>query len=304
MNSPCNSEIIENFLTHLTLEKRLSANSNYSYREDILQFSSFLNKTVQDNPASLLNFGREEVEKFLEYRNSKDYSARSNQRFLSCLRTFIKFCHLEHLRTDNPLAAISSPKKEMHLPEYLTENEVQLLLNEPKTSDPLELRDKAMIELMYASGLRVSELINLTLNDIDMEESILRVIGKGDKERLVPFADQTGVWLNEYLTKVRNLIPVSSEYLFLSKRNTPMTRQTFWYRIKEYAQRIGISKNIHPHTLRHSFATHLLNHGATIFDVQLMLGHACVDTTQIYTHIANQKIKNIHQEFHPRAKKR
>jgi integrase/recombinase XerD len=297
-----NAEIIENFLIYLTLEKKLSSNSNYSYKEDILLFNDFLRETVPEDPCSLLSFQKEQIENFLASRSEQNYKASSNQRMLSCLRTFIKYCHIEHLRSDNPLVAISSPKKEETLPEYLTENEVQSLLEAPNTADPMELRDKAMIELMYASGLRVSELINLTVNDISMEENIIRVIGKGNKERLVPFADITGKWLNEYLTKVRNLIQDPSEYLFLSKKKGAMTRQAFWYRIKEYALRIGINKNIHPHTLRHSFATHLLNHGATIFDVQLMLGHACVDTTQIYTHIANQKLKNLHQEFHPRAK--
>lgn len=297
-----NAEIIENFLIYLTLEKKLSSNSNYSYKEDILLFNDFLKETIPEDPCSLINFQKEQIENFLASRAEKNYKARSNQRMLSCLRTFIKYCHIEHLRSDNPLVAISSPKQEETLPEYLTENEVQSLLDAPNTSDPMELRDKAMIELMYASGLRVSELINLTLNDISMEENIIRVIGKGNKERLVPFADVTGKWLNEYLTKVRNMIQDPSEYLFLSKKKGAMTRQAFWYRIKEYALRIGINKNIHPHTLRHSFATHLLNHGATIFDVQLMLGHACVDTTQIYTHIANQKLKDLHHEFHPRAK--
>lgn len=300
--SMTNAEIIENFLIYLTLEKKLSSNSNYSYKEDILLFNDFLRETVPEDPGSLLSFQKEQIENFLASRSEQNYKASSNQRMLSCLRTFIKYCHIEHLRSDNPLVAISSPKKEETLPEYLTENEVQSLLEAPNTADPMELRDKAMIELMYASGLRVSELINLTVNDISMEENIIRVIGKGNKERLVPFADITGKWLNEYLTKVRKLIQDPSEYLFLSKKKGAMTRQAFWYRIKEYALRIGINKNIHPHTLRHSFATHLLNHGATIFDVQLMLGHACVDTTQIYTHIANQKLKNLHQEFHPRAK--
>ncbi len=297
-----NKQIINNFLAYLLIERKLSRNSQSSYQEDMTLFDKFLARVMPDDPASLLHFTHNTIEEFQAERRQKNYKATSDMRMLSCLRTFLKFCHLEKLRHDDPLAKVLSPKTIGSLPEYLTENEVQALLDAPNVSDPTELRDKAMLELMYASGLRVSELIDLRMNDLSLEDQIVRIIGKGDKERLVPFANATSLWIEEYLNQVRNQIQTNEEYLFLSQRKTHMTRQTFWYRIKTYALRIGVKKNIHPHTLRHSFATHLLNHGANIFDVQLMLGHASVDTTQIYTHIAQQKIKQIYNDAHPRAK--
>lgn len=298
-----NSELIEKFISYLMLEKNLSNNSCVSYQKDLQLFSIFLENDKNTIKNALVDFSASNVEDYLAKRKADNFSPRSTQRFLSCLRTFVKYCHIEHLRTDNPLATIARPKPSKHLPEYLTENEVEDLLNAPDTNNPIELRDKAMLELMYASGLRISELIDLRFTDLDLNENILRVIGKGDKERLVPFANTTAKWLTEYLFKVRNLIldAEDPEFVFLSSRNSHMTRQTFWYRIKEYTLRTHIMKNVHPHTLRHSFATHLLNHGADLFAVQELLGHASVDTTQIYTHLAQARLNKIYAENHPRA---
>ncbi|MBQ8706563.1 MAG: site-specific tyrosine recombinase XerD [Succinivibrionaceae bacterium] len=299
-----NREIIDLFLVHVRMEKNLSANTASSYQEDLKIFDQYLQKTFPDDKVSLLRFTGEDISGYLEHRRQIKYNSRSDQRLLSCLRSLVKFCHLEGYRKDDPLATIPTPKSDRTLPEYLTESEVQRLLDAPNPSDPMELRDKTMIELMYASGLRVSELIEVRFCDLLLDENLVRVIGKGDKERIVPFADATAVWLKQYIAQVRSQIETSEDYLFLSKRRTRMTRQTFWYRLKEYALRSGISKSIHPHTLRHSFATHLLNHGANLLDVQQLLGHASVDTTQIYTHVANSRLKKLHQEFHPRARLR
>ncbi len=297
-----NRRLTDEFLTYLTLERNRSANTRDSYHEDLKSFCAFLEHELpEDQQATLLTFTQETIEAFLNYRTEKKYNPRSNHRIMSCLRTFIRFCHAQQFRNDNPMAKIHSPRQHQKLPEYLTEKEVQALLDAPNPDDPLELRDKAMLELMYASGLRVSELVGLSMNNLTMEENYLRVIGKGNKERLVPFATTTAEWLERYFKQARCAIMTDSDKVFLTASGNGMVRQTFWHRIKLYAIRSGISKSIHPHTLRHSFATHLLNHGATIFDVQIMLGHASVDTTQIYTHIANERLKEIHSRFHPRA---
>ncbi len=303
-NQPENTAIIEQFLTYLLLEKNLSSNSCASYQKDLQIFAAYLEQQSQNPKSDLNHFNQKDIENYLAKRKEDKLSPRSTQRLLSCLRTFIKYCHLQHIRKDNPLAAIARPKPQRYLPEYLSEKEVESLLNAPDTSNPMELRDKAMLELMYASGLRVSELINLKFSDLDLNNNLIRVIGKGDKERLVPFAEITGSWLVKYLSTYRNLIldAKDPDCVFLSNRNSCMTRQTFWHRIKAYTVRTGIHKNVHPHTLRHSFATHLLNHGADIFAVQELLGHANSDTTQIYTHLAQARLTQIFDENHPRAK--
>lgn len=301
-----NKTLIDQFINYLILERNLSHNTCASYQKDLQLFTIFLEKPETSSNSLLKNFSAEDMENYLAERKKNNFSPRSTQRLLSCLRGFVKFCHLEHLRTDNPLHSIAMPKQHRHLPDYLTEHEVEDLLNAPDVSNELELRDKAMLELMYASGLRVGELINIRFTDLDLNNCIIRVIGKGDKERLVPFAHTTGKWLEDYLKSCRNLImdAQNPEYVFLSSRGLRMTRQTFWHRIKAYALRAGIRKNVHPHTLRHSFATHLLNHGADIFSVQELLGHASVDTTQIYTHLAQARLNLIFDENHPRAAER
>lgn len=297
-----NEEIIEQFIDHCLLLKNLSENSVSSYREDLKIFSSFLSKNFPNTTLEIVS--QDEIESYITHLYNNNYNAKSIQRFLSCFRSFIKYCHINEIRKDNPVANIPNPKTQKNLPDYLTETEVELLLNAPDLDNPLELRDKAMLEFMYASGLRVSELIDLKFTDISIDEQIVRIIGKGDKERLVPFSQTTSEFIIKYYKEVRSFIKTSKDqdYFFLSKKNTHMTRQAFWYRIKYYMNKIGSSKNIHPHTLRHSFATHLLNNGANLLAIQKLLGHESINTTQIYTKVANEHLKKLHELNHPRSK--
>lgn len=301
-------KLIQDFCIYVEIERNLSKSTADSYKEDLKLFSRFLSENHPER--SLETFIEGDVSEFITKRalenDTKQYSARSNQRMLSALRTFNKYQINTRKRDENdlPLSRLTNPKAPKKLPEYLTESEILRLLDAPDVNDPTELRDKAMMELMYASGLRISELINVRVNDIK-DKSIL-VIGKGDKERVVNFADTTKYWLDQHLTQLRQYQTAASgheDYAFLSNRMTKMTRQTFWHRIKYYAMKAGIEKSIHPHTLRHSFATHLLNNKIDIRLVQEMLGHASIDTTQIYTHISTAAIKERYDNAHPRAKK-
>lgn len=230
-------------------------------------------------------------------------SPRSIARTLSALRQFFKFMRLNHLRTDNPMADYKTPKFGQNLPKDMSEEQVQALLDAPNLETTLGIRDKAMLEVLYACGLRVSELVNLRLNFINLEQGYLRVLGKGNKERLVPMGDTAIEYLNEYLKFSRPLLlqTASNEYLFLSQQGGVMSRQNFWYIIKRYALQVGIMGELSPHTLRHAFATHLLNYGTDLRTVQLLLGHENLSTTQIYTHISQHRLQEIHRKYHPRA---
>ena len=233
----------------------------------------------------------------------KKQSAKSTARFLSCVRGFYQYQLRESHISIDPTLDIQSPKLPRSLPKSISEQDVERLLSEPNTDDMLELRDKAMLELLYASGLRVSELISLHVGQVSIAQGVVRVMGKGSKERLVPMGEEALYWLQIYLKNSRSaLLGVKlSDVLFPSKRAKVMTRQTFWYRIKYYAERSGIQKQLSPHTLRHAFATHLLNHGADLRVVQLLLGHSDLSTTQIYTHVAKERIKALHAKHHPRG---
>lgn len=296
-----NSELLLEFQNYCLLLKNLSDNTFISYKYDIMHFGEYLAK---HSSSDLSNFSASDIESYLKSEYRKNCSARTNQRFISSIKLLIKFCHSIKIRKDNPIATIAKPKIAQKLPDYLTESEVTSLLDAPNIDEPIELRDKAMIDLMYSSGLRVSEIINIRINDVIMDPGLVRVLGKGNKERLVPFASSTAFYLNKYFTEIRaSMINVADpECFFLSSKLQKMTRQTFWYRIKLYANRIGLKKNLHPHTLRHSFATHLLNHGAELRSVQELLGHESINTTQIYTHVANAKLRKIYENSHPRAK--
>lgn len=229
-------------------------------------------------------------------------SPRSIARTLSALRQFFKFMRLNQLRVDNPMQDYKTPKFGRNLPKDLSEEDVNALLNAPNTDTALGLRDKAMLEVLYACGLRVSELVNIRLNFIHLEQGYLRILGKGNKERLVPMGEHAILWVARYLQQSRpNLLDKSNDYLFLTQHGGVMSRQNFWYMIKRYALQVGIVNDLSPHTLRHAFATHLLNHGADLRTVQTLLGHENLSTTQIYTHITQHRLQNIHAEHHPRA---
>ena len=297
------NDLINEFHHYCYLYKNLSDNTCASYIYDLRRFKKFLEKE-RDNQ-TMDKFTTEDVKAYIGSEKRKECSSKTNRRLISCLRAFIKFCHGKNIREDNPMIAVPEPKVELKLPEYLTEQEIERLLNVFDLHDPTELRDKTMIDLMYSSGLRVSEIINLKMEDIILDPGLVRVVGKGGKERLVPFASSTAEYLRKYHDQVRTKLPYvkDAEYFFISRKFTKMTRQAFWYRIKYYAEKANITKNIHPHTIRHSFATHLLNHGAELRSVQELLGHESINTTQIYTHIANEDLKEIYDESFPRAKK-
>lgn len=291
--------IIENYLDAIWMEKGLSANTLMSYRRDLKLFSQWL---AQSN-TGLLEAGVIEHQSYLAFLFDKKQSVKSTARFLSCVRGFYQYQLRESRLTADPTLNLQSPKLPRSLPKSISEHDVERLLSEPNADDVLELRDKAMLELLYASGLRVSELIGLQVGQVNVAQGVVRVMGKGSKERLVPMGEEALHWLKIYLQQSRGQLLGSklSDVLFPSKRAAVMTRQTFWYRIKFYAARCGIQKALSPHTLRHAFATHLLNHGADLRVVQLLLGHSDLSTTQIYTHVAKERIKALHAEHHPRG---
>lgn len=294
-------DFLSEFYNYCYLYRNFSDNTCNSYQYDLKHFKEFLDN--ERNHVPLNQFTTEDVQEYL-YNKCKDRAPKSISRIISCLKTFTKYCHSKDLRDDNPMIAIAEPQQSVKLPDFLSEEEVSKLLNAFDLRDPTEIRDKAMIDLMYSSGLRVSEIINLKLGDISFDECIVRVLGKGDKERLVPFAESTSKYLRKYYDEVRTKLPLvyDAEYFFISRKLRKLTRQSFWYRIKYYATKVNINKNIHPHTLRHSFATHLLNHGAELRSVQELLGHESINTTQIYTHVANNDLKKMYDNCHPRAK--
>ena len=223
---------------------------------------------------------------------------------LSSLRRFFQYCYREKLRTDDPTIQLAAPKLPARLPKDLSESQVDDLLAAPDVTDPLELRDKAMLEVLYACGLRVTELVSLSLPDVSLRQGVIRVIGKGNKERLVPMGEEAVYWLEVYLAQARPALlnGQAADVLFPSKLGRQMTRQTFWHRIKHYAVVAGIAtEKLSPHVLRHAFATHLLNHGADLRVVQMLLGHSDLSTTQIYTHVATERLRTLHQQHHPRG---
>lgn len=291
--------IMEQFLATLWQEHGLSQNTIDSYRQDLAIFNQWLNQ-----PQAYLTLDYVDLQTFLGERLAQGYKATSSARLLSCLRKFFRFLYVENYRQDDPASLLASPKRPAHLPKSLSEDQVQALLDAPNTHDPLELRDKAMLELLYATGLRVTELTSLTLHNLSLRQGLVRIIGKGDKERLVPIGEEAIYWLNEYFQYSRPILlqHQQADIIFPSRRGTQMTRQTFWHRIKYYAQLADIDPDtLSPHVLRHAFATHLINHGADLRVVQMLLGHSDLSTTQIYTHIAKARLKSIHQQFHPRG---
>lgn len=294
-----NSEIlIDNFIDELWLEKGLSKNTLTAYRNDIRTFSNWYKGN------SLLEVERVDLLDYLADRLKQGFSSRSTARSLSSLRAFYSHLTVRHNLKEDPTSRVESPKLGRSLPKTLSEEEVERLIQAPDVDDDIGLRDRAMLELIYACGLRVSELISLDILNINLRQGVIRVIGKGEKERLVPMGEEALHWIERYINKSRpNFIKADNKItvVFLSKRGKAMTRQTFWYRLKEYALLASINKELSPHTLRHAFATHLINHGADLRTVQLLLGHSSLSTTQIYTEVARHRMKELHNEHHPRG---
>ena len=291
--------LIEEFLDALWLEKGLSPQTRSAYRTDLLAFARWL----EGRGLTLESVGRDAVLDHLGWRLSEGYQARSTARFLSGLRSFYKYAVREGRLAEDPTLLVSMPQLGAPLPKSLSEADVEALLAAPDTEDTLGLRDRTMLEVLYATGLRVTELISLTLDEINLREGSLRVFGKGSKERLIPLGEEAIAWLESYLKTARPLLlgGQPGDILFPSQRGTPMTRQTFWHRIKLHAQVAGIRTSLSPHTLRHAFATHLLNHGADLRTVQMLLGHTSLSTTQIYTHVARVRLQQLHAQHHPRG---
>ncbi|AKJ43931.1 site-specific tyrosine recombinase XerD [Pragia fontium] len=295
-----NSIVIEQFLDALWLERNLAENTLASYRLDLRALTDWM----VAHHLTLEHVQALDLQSFLADRVDGGYKATSSARMLSAMRRLFQYLYREKIRADDPSALLSSPKLPQRLPKDLTEKQVDTLLQTPGTEDPIELRDKAMLEVLYATGLRVSELVGLTISDVSLRQGVVRALGKGDKERLVPLGEEAVYWLEQYLEYARPWLINGGtlDILFPSKRGQKMTRQTFWYRIKHYAVLAGIdSEALSPHVLRHAFATHLLNHGADLRVVQMLLGHSDLSTTQIYTHVATERLKQLHQQHHPRA---
>ncbi|WP_101759356.1 site-specific tyrosine recombinase XerD [Oceanicoccus sp. KOV_DT_Chl] len=292
--------IIDLFLDALWMEKGLSQNTLSSYRRDLKLFDQWLQCTASPG---LLQVQPSDIQSYLAARLRDQKSPRSTARLLSCLRGFYQYQLRESKIALDPTLDIDSPKLPMPLPKSLSETEVEELLSAPDVEVPLELRDRAMLELLYASGLRVTELVSLRMGQLSLTQGVVKVMGKGSKERLVPTGEEALYWMQRYMQHGRPLLLGThmSDVIFPSRRGTMMTRQTFWHRIKLYAQRAGIKKTLSPHTLRHAFATHLINHGADLRVVQLLLGHSDLSTTQIYTHVARERMKELHTQHHPRG---
>jgi len=298
MHEP-DQKLISDYLDRIWAERGLSNNTLDSYRRDLEYFANWLQKAGTD----LKSAEQYNLQRYLAYRFSNNYSPRSTSRALSCLRGFYRWGIRDRLFDQDPTVLLENPRLGKSLPKTLTERDVEKLLNEPNVEIVIELRDKAMLEVLYGAGLRVSELVGLDINQVNLRQGVVRTFGKGSKERLVPLGEEAIYWVEQYINKARPELTggMAKDALFLSNRRQHMTRQTFWYRIKEYAKRSGIRAVISPHVLRHAFATHLLNHGADLRVVQLLLGHSDLSTTQIYTHIARQRLKDLHSEHHPRG---
>lgn len=290
---------LSDFLTHLLIDRGLSLNTKVSYERDLKEYLHFLKA---QGIKGLEEINRQQVQHYLIYLYERNLNTKSVARHLSAIRSFHHYLMIEKISTNNPCELIESPKQQRLLPEVLSIEEVEQLLNSFQSTTFQEIRNKAMVELMYASGLRVSELLGLKLEDVHLSMMFVRCIGKGDKERIVPIGETAVELLELYLNTARpKLLKKSTDYLFLNRLGDPMSRQGFWKILKKQAQLAGIHKEISPHKLRHSFATHLVENGVDLRLVQEMLGHSDISTTQIYTHISKDHLKDVYQLYHPRS---
>lgn len=290
--------VLGQFLDMLMIERGLSNNTLMAYRSDLVSFATWL---VQ-RQKGLLEATRDDVHACLASRVADGRSARSAARFLSALRRFYAWCVRERRVNEDPTALIAAPVLGRPLPLSMTESEVLQLLQAPDVDTVIGLRDRAMLEMVYGCGLRVSELVSITVDQINVNQGVVRLFGKGNKERLVPLGEHALRWLERYMQASRpDLQQGPCDTLFLSRRGAAMTRQSFWYRVKAHAQKAGVSAALSPHSLRHAFATHLVNNDADLRVVQLLLGHSDLSTTQIYTHVARERLKQLHAMHHPRG---
>ena len=298
--APASQEAIERFCDACWLEDGLAQNSLTAYRRDLLLLAQWLYKTAH---LDLYSVDEKELTAYIAHRRA-DKATTANRR-LTVFKRFYRHALRNHLVKSDPCIGLRAAKQALRFPKTLSEDQVTSLLNAPNIETPLGLRDRTMLELMYASGLRVSELVSLKTVVLALNEGVVRIVnGKGGKERLVPFGGEAGQWLNKYLAEARTALleGKTSDALFIGRHTgTALSRQAFWALIKRYALQASIPVSLSPHTLRHAFATHLLNHGADLRVVQLLLGHADISTTQIYTHVARERLKSIHQQHHPRG---
>jgi integrase/recombinase XerD len=292
--------LLESFLHYLIIEKGLSENTLAAYRHDLDRFLDYLKQKGIGDMSGVDKFT---IRAFLPFLKRKGLSARSAARNLVAVRTFFRFMMEEGILTVNPTEEIESPKTDKILPEILTAKEVEQLLEQPDPKTSLGVRDRAMLEMLYATGMRVSELVRLATGQVNRDGGYVLVMGKGSKERMVPLGAEAIKWLNLYLNTVRGKMSKGkdSPSLFINRSGEGMSRQMFWRNIKFYAKKAGLKKRISPHLLRHSFATHLLEGGADLRSVQMMLGHSDISTTQIYTHVTGERIKKVHKRYHPRG---
>ena len=293
------SKTIDSFLDSLWLEQGLSKSTLDAYRSDL----KLLKVWAKNRELKMDEISRPDLLEFIAFKAEQGSSARTSARMLSSLRRFYTYLMQQEIISTNPTDKISMPKIGRSLPVLLTENEVLKLIKAPNTKKPLGFRDRVMLELLYATGLRVSELVKLEVNQVNLNQGYLRVMGKGDKERLVPMGKTAKRWMKNYLNgPIQEILnDRQSDCLFPPRTSTSISRQAFWQIIKKYAMKVGISAKLSPHSLRHAFATHLINHGADLRVVQMLLGHSDLSTTQIYTHIAQHRLKDLHEKHHPRG---
>ena len=287
------------FLNSLIIEKGLSKNTIQSYESDIYQLYQW---NLSTNKKRITELKKIDTSQYVSYLFNQNLKSSSVNRKISSLKTFFNFLLKKKLISANPFADQIMPKKPISLPKSISEDDVVKLLDAPKVDSLIGLRDRAMLELLYASGVRISELVNIKFSDLDLDRNIIKVFGKGSKERLVPFGEDAAQWISAYIDeRKKNKDLASIKYIFLNNRGTKISRHAFWHRLKEYCLEIGLKQDISPHTLRHAFATHLLNRGADLRAVQVLLGHSDLSTTQIYTHIAKQRLSELVKKHHPRG---
>ena len=290
---------VSRFIDAVWMERGLSSNTLAAYRADLTALARWLAEHGREISATT----RADLMDFIAFRVQAGARPRSTARQLSSFRRFFRHLVREGVLREDPTAQIAMPKIGRSLPRSLSEEEVESLLNAPVIGDPLGNRDRAMLEVLYATGLRVSELVSLKHSQVNLNQGVLRVVGKGNRERLIPLGEEAVRWLGEFVRGPRNeiLLDRTTDYLFPTRRRDRMTRQAFWHIIKRYARKAGVERDLSPHTLRHAFATNLLNHGADLLVVQMLLGHSDLSTTQIYTHVARERMKELHAQHHPRG---
>jgi len=290
---------VSRFIDAVWMERGLSSNTLAAYRADLTALARWLGERGREISVTT----RADLMDFIAFRVQAGARPRSTARQLSSFRRFFRHLVREGTLREDPTAQIAMPKIGRSLPRSLSEEEVESLLNAPVIGDPLGNRDRAMLEVLYATGLRVSELVSLKHSQVNLNQGVLRIVGKGNRERLIPLGEEAVRWLTEFTRGPRNeiLLDRTTDYLFPTRRGDRMTRQAFWHIIKRYARKAGVERDLSPHTLRHAFATHLLNHGADLRVVQMLLGHSDLSTTQIYTHVARERMKDLHAQHHPRG---